>query len=471
MKVYELSSYDSPEILAPLIANFGFNPIPPTDRETRTWVVATLADKYLGTAIVRMDEENRWHLWYAGVLPAYQRQGAGSKLLSVIENAARDAGAIALRTRTYSRWTEMRYLLTKRGWAFVNAALGDHHDGVEEEWLLPLRRDPLRVVLVGANRDGRGGELYKAISELPSLVQLVGVCDADPLVLKTWHDVPSATNISDLLAIVTAEAAVLALPHAAYKRVRTICLDHSLGLLHEKPLACSLGELLELQDRITASPIPLVVGVQRRSHPSYVYLKQALQDDRPHTLIVRISLGRSASDVTSNGQPSGKWRDSLNLAGGGALIDIGYHAIDLVHYLLDSPFVTIACNLWVGDKPAMGGQMETAATLVGRCGNTWVRLVVDRAGQKFESVFAVGKTTWEANRKEVSCDGQLQFSCGDSWDLALRGRIVDFVLACSAVAKPVNLWDHLAELRVIEQARTLAHAQGLGNVGVDSWTT
>ncbi len=463
MRICKVDSYDAPAVLAPIVANFGSDPLPPTDRKTITFAAVLDDGTYVATAIVRLDDDDRWHLWYVGVLPEYQRQGAGERLFSAIESEARESGAVAMRTRTYSRWTGMRNLLTKRGWAFVNAAIGQHHDGVEEEWLLPLRRKPLRIVLVGANSKGRGAELVNAIHEMSSLVELVGVCDSDPKVLELWESVMTNTNVESLLDQVDADAGVLALPHSAYRHVRPAFLRRGLGLFHEKPLACSLSELLVLQDALTKRPTPLIVGVQRRSHPSYVFLKRALQHDRPHSLIVRMSLGRNIEQVLIDGSSGNGWRNDSRLARGGALIDIGYHAIDLVHYLLDAPLVTISCNLWVGDRPATSGDIETAATLVGRAGNTWVKVVVDRAGQKAEGVLAVGDADWKADRTEVSKNGDIQFACPGSWDMAVRGQIARFVVACSTPSTPISLWDHLAELKVIEQARSIAVVQGLGD--------
>jgi len=461
MKVCKLDGYDSPEALAPLVANFGDSPLPPTDRQTLTWGVVTDDGIYVATAIVRLDDDARWHLWFIGVLPNFQRHGVGDKLFSTIENAARESGVVALRTRTYSRWIGMRNLLRKRGWAFANATVGEHHDGVEEEWLLPLRLQPLRIVLVGASLGGRGAELADAIKQMSPLIQLVGVCDSNPNVLDAWKSVPTNTSIDGLLDQVDADAAILALPHSAYRFVRPACLRRGLGIFHEKPLACSLGELLDLQDTLTRRQNPLIVGVQRRAHPSYVFLKRVLQSDTIHSLTVRMSLGRTFQQVAQHPDAIQTWRDDPQLAGGGALIDIGYHAIDLVHFLLDAPLTTISCNLWLGNQPASEGQMETAATLVGRAGNTWVKVVVDRTGIKSESVVAVGNSTWRADRTEVSRDGTLQFACPGSWDMAVRGQLASFVVACSTIPTPINLWDHLAELRVIEQARTVARIQGL----------
>lgn len=326
---------------------------------------------------------------------------------------------------------------------------------------------PLRVVLIGANREGRGGELADAIKQLPDLVNLVGVCDCNPDVLKTWTNLPAFSNVEDLLASVKADAAVIALPHSAYRLVRPVCLRYGLGLLHEKPLACSLSELLELQEQLTNMPVPLVVGVQRRSHPTYRFLYDCLQRDRPHTVVIEIALGRHIDDVvdppeSQNKHDTKSWRNNPAMAGGGALIDIGYHGIDLAHYLLDAPFQTLTCTQWRGDRPVYENELESSATLVGRCGDVWVKIRVNRAGQKGESVIAIGNSRWFADRKVVFCDNENKFECSESWDLATRARIVELVETFQSPKRSINLWDHLAELKVIEQARTLARMQGNG---------
>lgn len=468
MRIRQDQRHDDAGVVALLAESLGESPLTATIRPTLTWIAEDERGRLLGAAVVRLDEYDRWHLWYFGVLPEAQRQGVGSAILEVVESAAREAGVIALRTRTYTRWSAMRQLLVKRGWAFVNASLGSYHDGIEEEWVLPVRKKSLSVVLVGANPNGRGGELAEVVKELKPLVRLTGVCDTDPDVLSFWHDqVPTSRDLEELLGSVEAEAAILALPHSAYREARQICLRHRLGIFHEKPLACSLGELLELQDQLTRRPTPLVVGVQRRAHPSYVFLKRALQMDAPHSLEIRIALGKrpeACGDVPQKND----WRSNPRISGGGAILDIGYHAIDMVHFLTNAPLQTISCNLWVGDRPAAGDELETAATLFGRAGPTWVKVVIDRHGKKSERVAARGRQVWEADRATVSCDGEMRFSCPESWDLALRGQLVTLMIACSSPVSPVSLWDHLMGLRVVEQARGLSRIQGLADCGGQS---
>jgi len=465
--IRQVQRHDNADVVATLALSLGESPPTGTSRPTLTWIGEDATGRCLGAAVVRLDEGDRWHLWYLGVIPDAQRKGVGGELLAIVESAARDAGVLAVRTRTYTRWSAMRRLLVNRGWAFVNASLGSYHDGVEEEWVLPVRKKSLAVVLVGANPNGRGGELAGAVKDLEPQFRLAGVCDTDPNVLSVWRDrVATSRDLEQLLQHVEAEAAILALPHSAYRQARQICLRHGLGLFHEKPLACSLGELLELQDQLTRRPTPLVVGVQRRAHPSYVYLKRALQMDAPHSLEIRLALGKT-HDSRGVVQKNNDWRSDARVSGGGAILDLGYHAIDMVHFLTDAPFQTVSCNLWVGDRPAAGNELETAATLFGRAGPTWVKVVIDRFGKKSERVRARGEQIWDADRASVRCDGETRFTCPESWGLALRGQLVNLMLACSAPASPVSLWDHLTGLRVVEQARSIARVQGLDETEAD----
>lgn len=103
-------------------------------------------------------------------------------------------------------------------------------------------------------------------------------------------------------------------------------MSHGLAMFHEKPLACTLFELQNLVAALGKTPVPLVVGTQRRDHPTYVYLKELIQNEEISTLSISMELGKSPTP--------GSWRGSRQESGGGALIDLGIHAVDLVHHLL-----------------------------------------------------------------------------------------------------------------------------------------
>lgn len=315
---------------------------------------------------------------------------------------------------------------------------------------------PLRAILVGANPEGRGGELYRATLASRGLVEIVGVCDTDPRCREFWG-VPSAANIRDLIDLVRPAAALLAVPHAAYQRLRNDCIHAGLALFHEKPLACTLSELLELQRTLGERPVPLVVGVQRRSHPSYVELRRIFERSPPETLHVRMALGRPQADASSG------WRGDRAQSGGGALIDIGYHAIDLVQFLLDAPLHVVVAQLWRDGAPLLDRELETAATVVGRCGPTWVRVDVDRTGTKAEYVDARNaEGDWRTDRDGISVDGRTVFRCDKEWDAALLASLAALAEAAKAPSHVTSLWDQMAVLQVVEHAYRAVPLRGLG---------
>ncbi|MBI4028446.1 MAG: GNAT family N-acetyltransferase [Verrucomicrobia bacterium] len=416
-----------------------------------------------GVAVVETPADGTWYLWLMAVRPDLERRGIGRALFDAVEAAARRSCARCLRVQTYRRWERMLRIVKARRWMFVGATLGARNDQVKEEWVFPLRPTPLRMVVVGANPEGRGGEWIAAIRRDPGLAELVGVCDADAHRRAAWLGVDCDGDLAVLLGRVKAEAVILALPHTAYADARRICIEAGVAMLHEKPLACSMTELLKLHDQLIEKPCAMVVGVQRRSHPSYVFLRGQLATAkvRPATLTIRMRLGRPANECPRD------WRVDPSLAGGGALLDLGYHAMDLAQFLLDAPLQVVACNLWTFNAPAREGEIETAARVVARCGPTWVCLDIDRhGGEKVEWVeLALEDTLICANRETVTINGQTAFACDERWEAALQGRLAELVMVRDQPPRPPDLWDQLGVLQVVEQAYSQARQVGLGQEG------
>ena len=452
----------APEVIDCLAQVFAEAPDPHRlSRAKAAWAVMEENGSATGVAVVEIDPQKRaddcWHLWLFAVRPEARRRGVATLLLETIEKDARQAGIQTLRVRTYRRWADMRNMLDRRGWALMGAEPGDRHDGVAEDWVLVLRPEPLRTIVIGANPEGRGGEWIEAIRSMPNLVQIVGICDTRAEVRAMWPDIAGDNDPAELIKRTRPDAAILALPHNAYEGPRNACMDAGVAILHEKPLACHLDEVLKLQAELTQTPVPIVVGVQRRAHPSYLYLKQCIASgDKPKSMVVRMVLGkRNAADG---------WRAAREVAGGGALLDMGYHAVDLVHYLLDAPVEVIHCGLRYGNRPALAGEIETAAHLTGRCGAIWVKIVVDRQGEeKRESVtLCTDHGELCATRERVLRDGQMEYECPGTWNAAVRGCLARLALARGGETTSIDLWDHLAALQVVEEAYASVAACGRG---------
>lgn len=433
------------------------------------WIAQDLSNgaKVIGFACVAIstDLEMGWYLSRLAVSTDHRKEGIGTRLLQAVQGEAKDAGVVWLSTRTYPYWKDMRKLLQKHQWVFADAREGKHRERVSERWIFPLAPRPAPVVLVGANPHGRGGELFHAVNELKTddglpLLNICGVVDSnsehldDPMYL----DYEKSDRLENLSGLKNAKGALLAVPHHAYDPIRNTCLEFKLGLFHEKPLAISLPELLSFHSKLEQNPVPLVVGLQRRNHPTYVFLRHQIHSEQVKAMTLDISLGLKRKDSQND------WRNDPKQAGGGALIDIGYHAIDLVQYLLNAPFEPLSIVLSRNGHPlslrptSAASCIESKAVLLGKCGRTWVRVNVDRCGTKKSECVNVetDKSIWSANRKSVKHNGLDVLKSFPSWEMALQGRLAVFAAALSSPLCLPDLWDHLSILKTIDKAYSLA---------------
>lgn len=420
----------------------------------------------LATCVVE-PQAGDWYIWLLAVDIVHRRRGFGRNLLTAAVEQARHAGASQVRVKTYQTWTGMQALLRATGWCFVGAEPGNHRDGVAEIWLLPVRDRRLRIGVVGANPHGRGGEWLEACQRC-RWADLVGIADTSPACRDYWSSrgISGFPDTATLLHTIHPEAVVVAVPPGAMRPVQEACLEAGVAMLHEKPLAGSLADLSWLQSAIAHNPVPLVVGVQRRSHPSYVFLRSRIltaRPSRPSQVVITLHLGRKADEAASG------FRADLRMARGGALIDLGYHALDLAQWLLDAPLEFVACTLGTGEDLACGGAIETRAALLARSGPCWVRININRHGaNKMERVeVALPDGLWIADRNGVDDPmGRPAFRCQYSWAEAELGCLATLSMAVAATRSPPDLWDHLASLEAVERAYGAAAHLGLGRTYV-----
>jgi predicted dehydrogenase len=112
-------------------------------------------------------------------------------------------------------------------------------------------------------------------------------------------------------------------------------------VLVEKPMSRTYEEASALQQAAEASDRILQVGFVRRHSPNAMVLK---------TFIDNGDLGQiyyaKASVIRRAGNPGG-WFADKTISGGGPLIDVGVHVVDLCWYLMGSPkAVAVSANLY-----------------------------------------------------------------------------------------------------------------------------
>lgn len=323
----------------------------------------------------------------------------------------------------------------------------------------------LRLALVGLGNQGQ--EHLMAAKACTNVEFVAGVDPSESTRTAVAARYPELCLqlVSDLrdLAPGTIDAWVIALPHHCYESIWDAVLASGLPILKEKPLGRSYDEALSLLQRARAAGCPVQTAIQRRHHPSYQRLKQALLERNAQIEEIHAHLHLGFAATTGD---EGSWRGDLQTAGGGALLDAGYHLVDLIHYLT-GPFDLVSSSLWRGQQLAGADEIDDRAWLMGRSERCWVMLDSWRAGhpnpetgklQKSESVrLKTNQGLWEANREGVWHNGVCLDSMERDWLHAMVEQLETFARHIrSGQWHDATIWDQLPAMRVIDEAYRLA---------------
>ncbi len=163
---------------------------------------------------------------------------------------------------------------------------------------------------------------------------LVGGMDIDSDARSEFHDEFGVHAYEDEEALYDAcDAVLITTPNRFHEEYATSALDAGLDVLLEKPLAHTIESAERIADAAAAAAGFCMVGFNNRfAEPVRVIKRQQAAGRFGETTHVE------ANYVRRRGIPGrGSWFTSEAVAGGGALIDIGVHAIDLALYFLDHP--------------------------------------------------------------------------------------------------------------------------------------
>jgi predicted dehydrogenase len=193
--------------------------------------------------------------------------------------------------------------------------------------------DPVRLGLVGlGNIAGYHAEFLEDVAT----AELVAGLDIDADARESFaeeHDIETFTEVASLFA--TVDAVIVTTPNRYHEEYAVAALEAGVHVLLEKPLA----HTLESAERIAAvareCDAICMVGFNNRFANPVEVLKHDIRTGR-YGDVTHVE----ANYVRRRGIPGrGSWFTSKEVSGGGALIDIGVHAIDLALYLLGFPDV------------------------------------------------------------------------------------------------------------------------------------
>jgi predicted dehydrogenase len=221
----------------------------------------------------------------------------------------------------------------------------------------------LRVGVVGLGYAGRTA--LEAFAELPDVevVALAGL-EKDRLAeLGDRFGIPHRyERWEDLLKAEGLDAVSVATPTQLHAPITLAALEAGLHVLCEKPLARTVAEGTAMVKAATEAGRVLKVVFNHRERGDVAVLKHQIDEG----LLGRIYYAK-AHWMRRNGIPGmGGWFTNRELSGGGPLIDLGVHILDMALHLLDEPQVeTVSASTFaeLGPRGRGGGLSHTLATM------------------------------------------------------------------------------------------------------------
>jgi predicted dehydrogenase len=156
------------------------------------------------------------------------------------------------------------------------------------------------------------------------------------------------TDYKQMLKMEDLDAVSVCTPNWLHYRPTVAALKAGKHVIVEKPMAMTAQEAQKMVDAAKTAKKVLTIGFQQRFRPDTQFVKRAIEEGKlGDILYVR------AQALRRRGIPSWGVFGQKHLQGGGPLIDIGVHIIELSHYLMGKPKPVAASavtHTYLGDR-------------------------------------------------------------------------------------------------------------------------
>lgn len=194
--------------------------------------------------------------------------------------------------------------------------------------------DKIRIAVIGA---GSISELHLQSYRNHPLAELVAICDLNEGRAKAKaekYSIPHVyTDYRELLSRSDIDAVSICTWNNSHAPISIAALDAGKHVLCEKPLCKTVEEALAVEQAVRRSGKTLQVGFVRRYAANTRIVKQFADNGELGDIYYA-----KASCIRRLGNPGG-WFSDIERSGGGPLIDVGVHVIDLCWYMMGRPKV------------------------------------------------------------------------------------------------------------------------------------
>jgi predicted dehydrogenase len=210
----------------------------------------------------------------------------------------------------------------------------------------------LRVGLIGSGGIGRH---YINMFKKAGTASIVAASDVSESALAEVEKMDTSivrfTDYKKMLKTQALDAVAVCTPNKLHLHPTVDALKAGLPVIVEKPMAMNAGDAQKMCDAAKKSGKLLMIGFQWRFHPMAQLVRRSVDDgSMGKILYVRCQALRR------RGIPSWGVFGRKDIQGGGPMIDIGVHILEMAHYMMGKPKPVSAngsCYTYLGNrKPA-----------------------------------------------------------------------------------------------------------------------
>ena len=207
----------------------------------------------------------------------------------------------------------------------------------------------LRIAFIGAG--GIAGTHMRYLAQMPD-VEIIAQADISKASMgrrtEEYGIGASYTDYKRMLVEVKPDAVSVCTPNGMHAPATIAALRAGAHVMVEKPMAMNAREAQAMIAAARRKRRKLIIGFQHRFDPRTRFIKDAVDSGR----MGKVLFGRVQA-LRRRGIPNWGVFGRKDLQGGGPLIDIGVHALEMTHFVMGSPRPVAASGqtfTYIGDR-------------------------------------------------------------------------------------------------------------------------
>ncbi|MFC1718746.1 Gfo/Idh/MocA family protein, partial [Candidatus Poribacteria bacterium] len=221
----------------------------------------------------------------------------------------------------------------------------------------------IRIGFIGVG--GIGGSHLRIARNCADVMEPVAVCDVNVGIadrVAEEYGVDAHTDYKELCQRGDIDAVVMALPHHLYGEVACCALESGLHVFQEKPFASSLSDARQTMESAAKTGKRLMVAGQNKYASGFIKGKEMIDSGA----LGDVFLTRGAIIYRWGGAIDNQWswRGQKELSGGVAVIDAGWHILDMAHWYRGLPSAVYASLGTMKGVPNSDYDVDDKAALI-----------------------------------------------------------------------------------------------------------